>query len=92
MLMRGLGCVSCPPSASGGLPGWARRGAGREAGCCGEVFAMGIQRRVLWAELAGALIRLLILRKYIQQGGQVSSVRTLLGCSCEPRIECTQTD
>lgn len=27
VLMRGLGCVFCPPSASGGLPGWSRRGA-----------------------------------------------------------------
>lgn len=76
----------------GGLPGWARRGAGRGAGCCGVLFALSIEkgaagttwvsgRRMLsWlTSRAGALIRLLIWGEYIQQGGQVWDVQMLLG-------------
>lgn len=58
-----------------------------EQGAVGRTWILG-RRMSLPTSLAYALVRILIFGK---QGGRVHYVRTLLGCSCEPRAEFTQT-
>lgn len=91
-----------PGQARRGAAAWAREGSwGRWGGVCYEHLEKGavgrtriLGRRMFSSPipLAGALNRLLIFGKHIQQGGQICCVWILLGCSCEPRAEWTQTD
>lgn len=91
-LMRGVGSASCSSLASGtggcppgpggvreGEPGAAGWCLSMEKGAAGRTWVSG-RRMLSWlTSRAGALIRLLIWGKYIQQGGQACDVQTLLG-------------